>query len=314
MYHYQVGSLEERKAAPARGAPGRAGGLGAAAACIRISRPFIGRRFAEAFDGRAGFASGLEVTGSRKTPPISPLAEERSVERLYAPALVRPAASSCTSASRRIAGRGTAGLAESLGWDVPVARQLGAHVRLRPTRLARRLPRWEYIDTIADDNPEAARGDGRASPRGRPVLMQPLTTWAAGRRSRRVRPPHPGRDRRGAAAGEARSGQRAVTTARTMGFDVYDHAALKGQLLVLREWKDGRSVQVVAHIVVTPGWQGLAHDAERPDPPPTSSPGSSRVVSSSTLVMPPIPVCADCGWLHDEHAGMDDRSPIGTPR
>ena len=31
------------------------------------------------------------------------------------------------------------------------------------------------------------------------------------------------------------------------------------------------------------------------------------------------PICADCGWLHDEHAAHDarlarDRSPSGTPR
>ena len=31
------------------------------------------------------------------------------------------------------------------------------------------------------------------------------------------------------------------------------------------------------------------------------------------------PICADCGWLHDEHAAPDaraarDRSPSGTPR
>ena len=31
----------------------------------------------------------------------------------------------------------------------------------------------------------------------------------------------------------------------TMGFGVYEHAALKGPYLVLREWKDGRSVQIV---------------------------------------------------------------------
>jgi hypothetical protein len=30
----------------------------------------------------------------------------------------------------------------------------------------------------------------------------------------------------------------------TMGFGHYDHAALKGHYLVLREWRDGRSVQV----------------------------------------------------------------------
>jgi hypothetical protein len=31
-----------------------------------------------------------------------------------------------------------------------------------------------------------------------------------------------------------------------MGFGTYDHAALKGRYLVLREWRDGRTVQVVA--------------------------------------------------------------------
>jgi hypothetical protein len=29
-----------------------------------------------------------------------------------------------------------------------------------------------------------------------------------------------------------------------MGFGHYDHAALKGDYLVLREWKDGRSIQI----------------------------------------------------------------------
>jgi branched-chain amino acid transport system substrate-binding protein len=29
-----------------------------------------------------------------------------------------------------------------------------------------------------------------------------------------------------------------------MGFGNYDHGALKGRYLVLREWRDGRSVQV----------------------------------------------------------------------
>jgi len=31
-----------------------------------------------------------------------------------------------------------------------------------------------------------------------------------------------------------------------MGFGYYDHAALKGEYLVLREWRDGRTVQVDA--------------------------------------------------------------------
>jgi branched-chain amino acid transport system substrate-binding protein len=30
----------------------------------------------------------------------------------------------------------------------------------------------------------------------------------------------------------------------TMGFGNFDHAALKGRYLVLREWRDGKTVQV----------------------------------------------------------------------
>jgi hypothetical protein len=30
----------------------------------------------------------------------------------------------------------------------------------------------------------------------------------------------------------------------TMGFGVWEHAALKGRYLVFREWKDGKTVQV----------------------------------------------------------------------
>ena len=30
----------------------------------------------------------------------------------------------------------------------------------------------------------------------------------------------------------------------TMGFGNFDHAALKGRYLVLREWRDGKTVQI----------------------------------------------------------------------
>ena len=105
---------------------------------------------------------------------------------------------------------------------------------------------WEYIDTIADDN-QRARGAARSSRRARRAARSaaPPTTWAAcsARQSR-------SRDhltRAGIADGLRRVKQLPATSGyegTLMGFGMWEHAALKGHYLVLREWKDGRSVQV----------------------------------------------------------------------
>ena len=49
-----------------------------------------------------------------------------------------------------------------------------------------------------------------------------------------------------------------------MGFGTWDHAALKGHFLVLREWKDGRSVQVAKDPATAAGARRpLSHPAGR---------------------------------------------------
>jgi hypothetical protein len=101
-----------------------------------------------------------------------------------------------------------------------------------------------YVDTVADDNPrrQALRELSRATAAG-PVGV---AAYDIGRLlgealARAMHLTRPGiRDalervkRLPAASGRAGT---------TMGFGAWDHAALKGDYLVLRVWQDGRTVQ-----------------------------------------------------------------------
>ena len=104
---------------------------------------------------------------------------------------------------------------------------------------------WEYIDTIADDNrqrralaeldPAAAAGPiGTAA-----YDLGRLVGHAAGRAERL--------DRAGLREGLERVKQLPAASGyegTLMGFGVWDRGALKGPFLVLRAWRDGRTVQV----------------------------------------------------------------------
>jgi len=104
---------------------------------------------------------------------------------------------------------------------------------------------WEYLDTIADDNdvrvalalrsPRAAAG-----PIGCAAYDIGRLVGEAIARSDHL-------TRAGLAEGLRRVKHLPAASGHPgtlMGFGHYDHAALKGHYLVLREWRDGRSVQV----------------------------------------------------------------------
>ena len=126
------------------------------------------------------------------------------------------------------------------------ARQLRADVRLRAPRLARRLRGLGVHRHDRRRQPRArraARALDRAPAADRSAA--PRTTWAAcsARRSRGAE--H--LTRAGIADGLRRVKQLPATSGydgTLMGFGHWDHAALKGHYLVLRTWRDGRSVQV----------------------------------------------------------------------
>jgi hypothetical protein len=104
---------------------------------------------------------------------------------------------------------------------------------------------WEYLDGVADDNrmrKHLREKSKRAA--GGPIGcaaydMGRLVGEAIARAGHLTRA--------GLKEGLERVKQLPATSGvdgTTMGFGTYDHAALKGRYLVLREWRDGKTVQV----------------------------------------------------------------------
>ncbi len=234
MFHYQVGSLEEEPLLLAT----RMSERGLRRAFVLYDRSPVGGGYLENFEAACG-RLGHELVG---TAALSPATEDAT----------------------EVVARAVAG-----GPDVVVYLGLGAAahaVAAALNQLDAKLPvlansalmfgymrrdwrdawaGWEYVDTIADDNPEreALRARDRRAGGG-------PTTCAAYDIGRLVATALARADhltRAGMADGLRRVKRLSATTGERgtlMGFGVQDHAALKGEYLVLREWRDGRSVAV----------------------------------------------------------------------
>ena len=235
MFHYQVGSLEEEPPMLAARMVER----GLRSAAVIADQSPVGRRYAEAFEAARG-RLGLEVAGNAV---ISPLTENLVdvVARLRSSEPEVLVYFGLGVASRAVA----LALAE-LAWDVPVLANSALMFGYARPDWRDGYAGWEYIDTIADDNASRVALRER-SPRaaGGPVGcaaydMGRLVGEAVARGDHLTRA--------GVAEGLRRVKLLPATSGRagtTMGFGVYEHAALKGPYLVLREWRDGRSVQVM---------------------------------------------------------------------
>jgi branched-chain amino acid transport system substrate-binding protein len=234
MFHYQVGSLEEEPPVLAARMVER----GFRTAAVLFDQSPVGRRYAEAFEA-ARARLGLDVTG---TASISPLSEhaEALLTRLRAgnPDVL-------VYFGLGVASRAVSLAREKLGWDVPVLANSALMFGYARPDWRDGYAGWEYLDNIADDNavrtalrevsPRAAGGPvgcaaydigrliGEAVARAEHLTRAGL---ADGLRQVKYLPAASGHD------------------GTLMGFGTYDHAALKGHYLVLREWKEGRSVQV----------------------------------------------------------------------
>ncbi len=234
MFHYQIGSLEEEPAILARRLHDR--GLGSAAVVFDNSP--VGRRYLECFEeARAGL--GVEVTGSAA---ISPLTTDVTavVARLRD---TRPAA--LVYFGLGVASRAVALALAALDWKVPVVANSSLMFGYARPDWRDGWKGWEYIDGVADDNTMRATlaqksKRAAAGPIGCGAYdMGRLLAEAIARAQHLTRA--------GIKDGLERVKQLTATSGvegTTMGFGNYDHAALKGQYLVLREWRDGRTVQV----------------------------------------------------------------------
>ena len=233
-FHYQVGSLEEEPAVLAARLAHRGFGR---PAVVHDQSP-VGKRYAECFDD-ARSTLGLETAGAIA---ISPMAED-----LTAPIsrLRDLGPDSLVYLGLGMASHAVAVALERLSWDVPVVANSALMFGYARPDWRDGWRGWEYLDAIADDNVMRAQlREQDAAIAAGPVSC---AVYDIGRLIGEAvaRADHLTRD--GLREALERVKQLPATCGRegtTMGFGVWDHAALKGEYLVLREWRDGKTVQV----------------------------------------------------------------------
>jgi branched-chain amino acid transport system substrate-binding protein len=234
MFHYQVGSLEEEPPVLAARAVKR----GFKRVAVIFDQSPVGRRYAEFFEAARG-RLGLEVTG---TASISSLAES-AVEPLARLQQSNPDV--LVYLGLGVSSRAVAlGLAE-LDWKLPVLANSALMFGYARPDWRDGYAGWEYIDTIADDNLLRSQlAEKFPAAAGGPIGC---AAFDMGRMLGEAIASAEHLTRAGIADGLRRVKQLPASSGyegTLCGFGTWDHAALKGHYLVLREWKDGRSIQV----------------------------------------------------------------------
>ena len=234
MFHYQVGSLEEEPVVLARHLASR----GVTSVAVVHDQSPVGRRYAAAFD-EARVGLGIETVAAAA---VSPLAEDLGgvVARLRS---ADPGA--LVYLGLGVAARAVAVGVEGAGWDVPVVANSALMFGYARKDWRAGWEGWVYVDTVSDGNAvrQALRERSPRTAAG-PVGVAAydigrLVAEALARCDHLTR----------AGLREALERVKRVPAASgvdgtTMGFGRWDHGALKGGYLVLREWRDGRSVEL----------------------------------------------------------------------
>ena len=233
LFHYQVGSLAEEPVVLVEHLV--AEGLSSAAAVY--DRTPVGRGYMDAFEAAAARA-GVDLVARA---PVSPIADDAStvVTRLQT-----PGPDVVVYLGLGVASRTLALAVQEADWKVPVVANSALMFGYARRDWRAGFEGWVYVDTVADDNPvrEQLRERSRHSAAG-PIGV---AAYDMGRLLGEglARADHLTRDglREGLESVKrlpAASGHPGTT----MGFGPWDHAALKGPFLVLREWRDGHTVQ-----------------------------------------------------------------------
>jgi ABC-type branched-subunit amino acid transport system substrate-binding protein len=236
MFHYQVGSLEEEPILLAHHLAAR----GLTTVALVHDRSPVGTRYAECL-ADALPPLGVELVGRAG---VAPLADDLTpvLRRLQHAA---PAALCYLGLG--VAARAVAVGLKDLGWTVPVVANSALMFGYARKDWRADWEGWTYVDTVADGNAErqALRERSPASAAG-PVGVAAYDIGrllAAGL----ARAPH--LTRAGVKEGleqvkrlPAASGLDGTT----MGFGCWDRGALEGDYLVLRQWRDGRTVELTA--------------------------------------------------------------------
>ncbi|HEX5616357.1 MAG TPA: ABC transporter substrate-binding protein [Acidimicrobiia bacterium] len=235
MFHYQVGSLEEEPLLLAERMVER----GLERAAVVFDDSVVGRRYEECFRHACARHACTLVESRSVTSLATEVTSELDALRAHAPDVL-------VYLGLGVSARAVAvGLVE-VAWSVPVLANsalMFGYAR-RDWRLG--FAGWEYIDTVADDNsvrdafarrlPRAASGPiGCAAYDIGRLLGEALVRAPDGER----RAVHDALEAvKGLPAASGHDGT-------VVGFGAWDRGALHGRFLVLREWHDGHSRQVV---------------------------------------------------------------------
>ncbi|HEY8217388.1 MAG TPA: ABC transporter substrate-binding protein [Acidimicrobiia bacterium] len=233
-FHYQVGSLEEEPVVLA----GRLAERGLSRPAVIHDQSPVGRRYAECFDD-AAVAAGLEVAARRA---LSPLADDATAPVAH---VLTAVPDSVVYLGLGMSSRPVALALGDAGWKGPVVANSALMFGYARPDWRDGWAGWEYLDAIADDNER--RQSLAARDRSLAVAPVPCALVDIGRLAAEAlaRADHLTRDGiRDALERIKRLPAACGYEGTTMGFGVYDHAALDGEFLVLREWRDGRTVQV----------------------------------------------------------------------
>jgi len=235
MFHYQVGSLEDEPTVLARHLAAR----DLETAAVVYDRSPIGQRYAEYFD-EACASLGIELIGRTG---ISPLQQDLSgvAAKLQA---IAPAALIYLGLGLSAHPLGQA--VAKAGWEVPVAANSALMFGYAYPEWTSVWEGWSYVDAISDDNRLLTRLYERIGS-GAPPSPGTAATYDLGRLVA---------ESVGRAVVLTRGGLRdalerikllPATIGREgtkMGFGRWERSALKGEYLVLRQWRAGRSLEL----------------------------------------------------------------------
>ena len=234
MFQLQVGSHEDESIVLAR----HLASIGATSVCVVSDRSPIGRRHLDFLVAEAEVL-GLAVVGSAT---VSPGAEDATAE------VDRVLTAGPDAAVYLGLGLSAPAVARALtarGFDGPRALNT-AGLRGMDPAFARIIDQWVYVDMFSDDNAELARVVERLGSPARPS-MGVAKGWDLGRLVAEGLARAPERSREGVKEGlervkwlPAAEGHEGTL----LGFGLHDRGALHGRYLVLRQWRDGVSVQV----------------------------------------------------------------------
>jgi branched-chain amino acid transport system substrate-binding protein len=233
MFHFQIGSLEEEPALLSQ----HLQALGLSSVALLHDSSYIGRRKAEFFV-EASAATGVTILSRRELPVQVPdLGTEVAHLRLVAPdALVWVG---LWEGARAL----SLALAEA-SWDVPVMANSALLMGYLRPEWATDWEGWTYADTVSDHNEIFLALRDRSGPMS-PALLAGFHDIGRLLAEGIARAPYlapaaikDGLERvKWLPSASGRPGTR-------MGFGTWERSALKGSYLVLRQWRDGKSVEV----------------------------------------------------------------------